>query len=93
MASTESLNANATSDWVTPRQAAQRFSISAQVLARMRYRRKGPPFTRVSYKTLLYRVQDVEAWLQRLPAGGDTHVRKATAAKDGSAKKRSKISA
>lgn len=55
----------------------------------MRYRRKGPPFTRVSYKTLLYRVQDVEEWLQRLPAGGDTRVRKATAAKDGGAKKRS----
>lgn len=92
MPSTESLKAEPIAGWRTPEGIAQTYPITEAQLARMRYKRCGPPFTRVTYKKLLYRVQDVEAWLQRLPVGGDTRVRKANTAKDGGAKKR-KISA
>ncbi|HYK36868.1 hypothetical protein [Alloacidobacterium sp.] len=47
-----------------------RFAIRKTQLARMRQANSGPPFVRVSYRKVLYKVSDVEAWLQALPGGG-----------------------
>lgn len=92
MPSTEQLQIQGP-DWLTPHDVAQQFSISETMLARLRFARRGPVFVRLGHKTLLYHRKAVETFLQTLPAGGDKRLRTATAAKDGGAKKRSKISA
>jgi hypothetical protein len=93
MPSTEQLLIELPIGWLRPEGVSQNYPISETMLARLRFKRKGPPFTRLGHKTILYRRQDIEAWLLHQPAGGDTRLRTANAAKDGGATKRSKIPA
>jgi hypothetical protein len=89
MPSTKQLQAVLAACWLRDYQVEQKYSLPKGLLARMRYKRKGPKFRRVSYKLILYCDRDVEAWLEAQPAGGDSRMRRtATAAKSIGAKNR-----
>jgi len=94
MPSKEQLQAVLVACWLRDFQVEQKYSLPKGLLARLRYKRKGPKFTRASYKTILYNDRDVQRWLEAQPSGGDSRMRRtATAAKDSGAKNRSKIPA
>jgi predicted DNA-binding transcriptional regulator AlpA len=51
---------------LTPREAAERYALSAGTLANMRYKKIGPRYYRVGRK-VLYMVSDLEEWITRNP--------------------------
>ena len=56
--------------YATQRGLVQHFKIPLSVWQKMRWDGRGPKFRRVSYKTVIYKISDVEAWLATLPKGG-----------------------
>jgi len=47
-----------------------RFDIPKTRLARMRQSNSGPPYVRVGYRSIVYKIVDFERWLQAQPGGG-----------------------
>ena len=54
---------------VKAKEAARMLGLSASTLAKMRMRGEGPAFVRVSSRCVLYRVSDIEAWLDARTMG------------------------
>lgn len=48
---------------LTAAQISARYGITPESLRGMRHRREGPPFYRVSERTVLYRISEFEHWL------------------------------
>lgn len=49
-------------DLLTPDQLAERWGVTRQALAQMRYRGTGPAFVKIGARRVLYRPQDVLAF-------------------------------
>lgn len=39
--------------------------VTLELLKQLRYKRQGPAFSKPSYKTVVYRRQDIDSWLER----------------------------
>lgn len=48
----------------------QRYSISVHKLAQLRFRRIGPTFRRIGYRSIVYPITEFERWLESQPRGG-----------------------
>jgi hypothetical protein len=49
-------------DVLTPQHLAERWGVTVQALAQLRYRGTGPTFIRLGSKSIRYRLADVEAY-------------------------------
>ena len=49
---------------VPPKPVANRMGITTGALAQMRYRGTGPKFVKIGKRTVRYRWEDVEAWIE-----------------------------
>jgi hypothetical protein len=52
---------------VTPKEAAETYGWSEGTLANLRHRKLGPKYYRVGKRKVLYRVEDIEAWVYGNP--------------------------
>jgi hypothetical protein len=52
---------------VTPQMAAEIYGLDVGTLANLRYLKRGPQFYRCGKKKILYRIEELEAWLLRNP--------------------------
>jgi hypothetical protein len=71
--------------WTT-KETAERKGIPEPSLISMRFRKTGPPYLRLGNKKIMYRPEDVEAWLQsrRVIPGQDKPHRSANGQRRGS---------
>ncbi|MGP5049117.1 helix-turn-helix transcriptional regulator [Glutamicibacter ardleyensis] len=50
---------------LTPSELGERFGMTKEALAQMRYRGNGPRFIKLGGKQVRYRESDVQAWLEQ----------------------------
>jgi hypothetical protein len=62
-------------EYVRPKDAAKLLGISEKHLERLRNTGDGPPFSKPSYKLVLYRLDDLRAWAGRNTVNNTTHAR------------------
>lgn len=48
----------------TPAEVQEIYGLSTDLLRRLRHEGGGPPFSRIGYRTVIYRLDDIEAWLE-----------------------------
>jgi len=48
---------------ITPKQVSERYNLVLGTLANMRYRKEGPSYIKVGKRKILYRVEDIERFL------------------------------
>ena len=58
-------------NFLTEKEVAKQISVSLASLRRWRLEHRGPPFVKVG-ALVRYRPEDLEQWMQTLPAGGTT---------------------
>jgi hypothetical protein len=58
-------------EYLPPEGISQRFSIPLSRLAQWRFRREGPRFLRLGYRTILYNVEEFQQYLDQQPQGGE----------------------
>lgn len=49
---------------LTPEAASQYLSVTKQSLAQLRYTGRGPTFRKLGMKTVRYKIEDLEAWIE-----------------------------
>ena len=70
------MRVNIIQDFLTEKEVANQISVSLASLSRWRLEHRGPPFVKVG-ALVRCRPEDLEQWLQTLPAGGTTPQRHA----------------
>ena len=48
---------------ITPKQVSERYNLNKGTLANMRCRKEGPPYIKVGKRKVLYRIEDIERYL------------------------------
>lgn len=56
--------------YLRPEEVAERYGISRALLARLRFDGKGPRYRKPTPKTVLYRDEDVVAWIEQSARSG-----------------------
>ena len=51
------------SEYITSKDLSAMLHVCDETVSRMRFRKNGPPYIRISRCKILYRLSDVEAWL------------------------------
>lgn len=61
------MNASSTRECplITPKQLGERFGMTPEALAQMRYRGNGPKFIKLGGRQVRYRESDIQAWLEQ----------------------------
>jgi predicted DNA-binding transcriptional regulator AlpA len=61
---------------LSPRKVADKLGVSEGALAQMRYMKTGPDYVRINSRNIMYRPEDVEAWILERTVASDTDRRR-----------------